>query len=284
MSLSGSIEDLPLLEILQVVSFCQKTGHLVVRAPEGDAGVVFRDGPSRRRLRLGPPAVRRAAGRATATRRCGPGSPLSSGRSCGCARASSRSTSPRRCRRGSRAATSSGETLEYGINPEELMLDLARKLDEERRDCAAVLEASFVAPVERAATRRPTASPAPPSSRTPRRSRRPTASWRTCRSRTWPSRSCRPRRRRRPCCSSTTSRTCGASWASRLEREGLAVVAAGVHRRGPPRAGPSLGRRAGRCVLAVDLGLPSESGTHVPRRARRRAPRVGPPARRRPSS
>ena len=35
MSLSGSVEDLPLLEILQVVSFCQKTGHLTVRAPEG---------------------------------------------------------------------------------------------------------------------------------------------------------------------------------------------------------------------------------------------------------
>jgi hypothetical protein len=43
-SLSGSVEDLPLLEILQVVSFCQKTGHLTVRAPEGEAGVVFDSG------------------------------------------------------------------------------------------------------------------------------------------------------------------------------------------------------------------------------------------------
>jgi hypothetical protein len=43
-SLSGSVEDLPLLEILQVVSFCQKTGHLTVRAAAGDASVVFDSG------------------------------------------------------------------------------------------------------------------------------------------------------------------------------------------------------------------------------------------------
>ena len=30
MSLIGSVEDLPLLEILQVVAFCQKTGYLTV--------------------------------------------------------------------------------------------------------------------------------------------------------------------------------------------------------------------------------------------------------------
>jgi hypothetical protein len=43
-SLSGSVEDLPLLEILQVVSYCQKTGNLVVRTPAGKAGVVFESG------------------------------------------------------------------------------------------------------------------------------------------------------------------------------------------------------------------------------------------------
>ena len=37
--------------------------------------------------------------------------------------------------------------LPYGINPEELMLDLAKKLDEDRRDAAAALEASFAAPL-----------------------------------------------------------------------------------------------------------------------------------------
>ena len=44
MSLSGSVEDLPLLEILQVVSFCQKTGHLMVKADAGEAAVVFDSG------------------------------------------------------------------------------------------------------------------------------------------------------------------------------------------------------------------------------------------------
>jgi CheY-like chemotaxis protein len=39
-----------------------------------------------------------------------------------------------------------GETLEDGINPEGLMLDLARKLDEDRRESTAAIEASFTAP------------------------------------------------------------------------------------------------------------------------------------------
>jgi CheY-like chemotaxis protein len=45
-----------------------------------------------------------------------------------------------------------GETLPYGINPEEMVLDLARKLDEDRRDTAAAFEASFAeAPTDDAA-------------------------------------------------------------------------------------------------------------------------------------
>ena len=148
MSLSGSVEDLPLLEILQVVSFCQKTGQLTVRAPAGEAAVVFErgrvvsgyvwdvpglprdqppDGPARElvvrqrltsilerlvRLREGEFAFH-------LTERV-PAAP------------------------GGRDL--SGETLSAGINPEELMLDLARRLDEDRRAAAAVLEASFAAP------------------------------------------------------------------------------------------------------------------------------------------
>ena len=44
MSLSGSVEDLPLLEILQVVAFTQKSGHLRVTTGEGEAAVVFSAG------------------------------------------------------------------------------------------------------------------------------------------------------------------------------------------------------------------------------------------------
>jgi CheY-like chemotaxis protein len=40
------------------------------------------------------------------------------------------------------------ERLQYGINPEEMMLDLARQLDEDRRHAAAAFEASFATPEE----------------------------------------------------------------------------------------------------------------------------------------
>jgi CheY-like chemotaxis protein len=145
-SLSGAIEDLPLLEILQVVSFCQKTGFLTVTTPEGEAGVVFRGGQivSGYAWDLAPFAFEGAEGpaRSEALR----------------ARLSALLGRLVRLREGEFAFNLSdevptrlggrdlsGETLADGINPEGLMLDLARKLDEDRRDCAAVLEASFVA-------------------------------------------------------------------------------------------------------------------------------------------
>ncbi|HYN04203.1 MAG TPA: DUF4388 domain-containing protein [Vicinamibacteria bacterium] len=150
MSLSGSVEDLPLLEILQVVSFCQKTGFLTVHAPAGEAAVLFEsgrvvsgyvwdvpglprdqppDGPARElvlrqrlasvlerlvRLREGDFAFHLTDGVP----------PTLGGRDL------------------------TGETLPYGINPEELMLDLARKLDEDHRNAAAALEVSFAAPAD----------------------------------------------------------------------------------------------------------------------------------------
>jgi CheY-like chemotaxis protein len=145
MSLSGSIEDLPLLEILQVVAFCQKTGHLVVRAPEGDAGVAFRNGrvvsgyawnvpPFDGSEPRGPRLRERLAALLGALVRLREGEfafNLSE-------------EVPTRLE----GRDLSGETLEDGINPEELMLELARKLDEDRRDVAAALESSFVSPPE----------------------------------------------------------------------------------------------------------------------------------------
>lgn len=149
MSLSGSVEDLPLLEILQVVSFCQKTGHLTVRAEAGEAAVVFDAGRvvagyawdvpplSSREPAPGPARDAVIRGRVAAILerlvRLRDGefafhlSPQVPSRLAG--------------------RDLSGETLEGGINPEELMLDLAKKLDEDRRDAAAVLEASFAAPL-----------------------------------------------------------------------------------------------------------------------------------------
>jgi CheY-like chemotaxis protein len=147
-SLSGSVEDLPLLEILQVVSFCRKTGHLTVRGSAGEAAIVFDAG-------------RVVSGYAWDVPPLPPGDPTP-----GAAR--ERVVHERvvhileklvRLRDGHFAfhltqevplalggRNLAGEMLPGGINPEELMLDLAKKLDEDRRDAAAALEASFATP------------------------------------------------------------------------------------------------------------------------------------------
>ena len=150
MSLSGSVEDLPLLEILQVVAFCQKTGHLSVRARDGEAAIVFERGrvvsgyvwdvPELPRDRPPDGPARELVVRQRIT-----------------------SILERlvRLREGEFAfhltedvpealggRDLAGERLPGGINPEELMLDLARQLDEDRRVAAATFEASFAAPEE----------------------------------------------------------------------------------------------------------------------------------------
>lgn len=163
MSLSGSVEDLPLLEILQVVSFCQKTGHLTVRAPEGEAGVVFDTGRVVSGYAwdvpplplLDPP---QGVARESVVRE----------------RIASILERLVRLRDGDFAfnltqevpvtlagRNLSDEMLPYGINPEEMVLGLAKKLDEDRRDAAAALEASFVTPPLETAPAAAETSPAP---------------------------------------------------------------------------------------------------------------------------
>ena len=41
MSLTGNLEDLPLLDILQIVSFSKKTGYLSIQAEVGHGAIVF---------------------------------------------------------------------------------------------------------------------------------------------------------------------------------------------------------------------------------------------------
>jgi CheY-like chemotaxis protein len=147
-SLSGSVEDLPLLEILQVVAFCQKTGHLTVRTPGGEAAIVFDAG-------------RVVAGYAWDVPALAPERPPEGPARELVVRQRLASLLERlvRLREGDFAFNLtedvpaalagrdlSAETLPYGINPEELMLDLARQLDEDRREASAKLEASFAAP------------------------------------------------------------------------------------------------------------------------------------------
>ena len=59
---------------------------------------------------------------------------------------SSTSASPEDLPKAVGGRTISAETLGEGINPQELLLDLARGIDEDRRDSSAVLEASFAQP------------------------------------------------------------------------------------------------------------------------------------------
>ena len=128
-SLSGSVEDLPLLEILQVVSFCQKTGHLTVRAPEGEAGVVFDSG----RVVSGyawdvPPLPNGAPPEGAARERVVRDRIASHPRAAGAAARGRVRLQPHPggAADARRARPLGRDCSPYGINPEELMLDLAR--------------------------------------------------------------------------------------------------------------------------------------------------------------
>jgi CheY-like chemotaxis protein len=147
-SLSGSVEDLPLLEILQVVAYCQKTGHLTVRTAAGETAIVFDGGRVVSGYAWDVPGLPRDLSPQ------GPGRELVIRQ-----RLTSLLERLVRLREGEFAfnltdgvpTTLGGrelgpETLPAGINPEELMLDLARQLDEDRRTASALLEASFAAP------------------------------------------------------------------------------------------------------------------------------------------
>jgi CheY-like chemotaxis protein len=150
-SLTGNLEDLPLLDIIQIVCFSKKTGYLTIRRDHGDAAIVFNDGrvvasftpdsppPDPRAATLHPDKrsrlirnrieialeqlIRLRDGQFSFSLTDAP--PL---------------------RLGERDLTH--ETLEEGINAQALLLDLARGIDEDRRDSSAALEASFAQPVE----------------------------------------------------------------------------------------------------------------------------------------
>jgi len=152
MTLTGNLEDLPLLDILQIVSFSKKTGYLTIQAEEGQGAIVFHDGlvvsaftweslPVDPRIATLPPDRRNAVIKNRIVM------------------ALERLT---RLREGQfsfalvdnlpqavGAREIALETLQTGINPQEMLLDLARGLDEDRRDSTAALEASFAdVPVE----------------------------------------------------------------------------------------------------------------------------------------
>ena len=149
MSLQGNLEDLPLLDILQIVAFSQKTGFLTVQAAAGEAALIFRDGlivssftwdssplpaaqaslPESERAPHVRQRIEVALERLTRLRE---------GSFC-----FELTKEPPRAVSG---RDLSAETLADGLNPQELLLELARGIDEDRRDSVAAVESAFAEP------------------------------------------------------------------------------------------------------------------------------------------
>lgn len=151
MALQGNLEDLPLLDIVQIVSFSKKTGYLSIEMDGGDGAIVFLDGlvvaaftatspPADPRLGSLPKDARAKAVRSrigfaleqfARLREGGFGFELTDEVPTVVGRRDIRL-----------------ETLTHGINPQEMLLDLAQGLDDDRAQSAAAVEASFAAPEE----------------------------------------------------------------------------------------------------------------------------------------
>jgi hypothetical protein len=151
LALQGNLEDLPLLDIIQIVSFSKKTGYLSIEMEGGDGAIVFLDGlvvaaftatspPADPRLGSLPMEARERAVRGRIAFALEQLARLREG---GFA---FELTDDAPAVVGSREIRP--ETLVRGINPQELLLDLAQGLDEDRAHSAAAVEASFAAPDE----------------------------------------------------------------------------------------------------------------------------------------
>jgi CheY-like chemotaxis protein len=158
LALQGNLEDLPLLDIIQIVSFSKKTGYLSIEMEGGDGAIVFLEGlvvaaftatslPADPRLGslakdAREKAVRGRIGFAleqlARLREGGFGFELTDDVPAVVGRRDIRL-----------------ETLARGIHPQEMLLDLAQGLDDDRVQSAAAVEASFAAPEEGALAEEP---------------------------------------------------------------------------------------------------------------------------------
>ncbi len=146
LSLTGNLEDLPLLDILQIVSFSKKTGWLSIRTTEGEGAIVFQGGlvvasfawdslPPDPRARELSPEKREIVLRGRIELGLGRLIRLREGEF------SFSLTDAPPAEVAGRSIVE--ETLSAGINPQELLLELARGMDEDRRQSTAALEVSF---------------------------------------------------------------------------------------------------------------------------------------------
>lgn len=149
MSLTGDLEDLPLLDILQIVSFSKKTGYLAIGPEAREGAIVFDAGFVVCAFNPQTPALDPRAAALPAAKR----DMLLRGR------IEMALTELVRLRDGEfnfsltdrtpeivAGRDISGELLSHGINAQELLLDLARGMDEDRRNSTAALEVSFAEP------------------------------------------------------------------------------------------------------------------------------------------
>jgi CheY-like chemotaxis protein len=151
LGLQGNLEDLPLLDIIQIVSFSRKTGYLAIAMEGGDGAIVFHDGlvvaaftagspPPDPRLGALPRDARDRAVRARIVFALEQLARLREGAfAFELSEAIPATVGPRDIRL---------ETLAAGTNPQELLLEIAQGIDEDRAHSAAAVEASFAAPEE----------------------------------------------------------------------------------------------------------------------------------------
>jgi CheY-like chemotaxis protein len=165
-SLNGNLEDLPLLDIIQIVSFSKKTGHLSIITKDGEGGIVFRDGLVVTAFAPGAPPLDETFSQLSAVQR----SVVVR------TRIEMALEQLVRLREGQFSFALADEPPEMvgtrdvsverlvtGINAQELLLDLARGLDEDRQHSTAAVEASFAEvpePAEEAVPPPPAARPA----------------------------------------------------------------------------------------------------------------------------
>ncbi len=149
--LQGNLEDLPLLDIIQIVSFSKKTGYLSIQMQGGDGAIVFHEGllvsaftanspPPDPRLSSLPRGAREVAVRSRIAFAMEQLARLHEGAFGFELTESVPKTIGRR--------EITLETLAAGINPQEMLLELAQGIDEDRAHSAAAVEASFAAPDE----------------------------------------------------------------------------------------------------------------------------------------
>jgi CheY-like chemotaxis protein len=149
-ALQGNLEDLPLLDIIQIVSFSKKTGYLSIEMVGGSGAIVFREGlvvsaftggapPPDHRLATLPEEARDKVVRGRLVFALEQLARLREG-----AFAFELTEDVPRDVGGRDIRL---ETLVKGINPQEMLLDLAQGIDDDRARSTDAVEASFAPPV-----------------------------------------------------------------------------------------------------------------------------------------